>query len=174
VDVSDRRLFAYPVITDAGERYYVAMVEPEWVDEHGLPLDAILGLAPHRDLDELEPAEFRENGPFLRFLSRVIWEDVDRVEVLQLEAAIQGRGHVYLLDGRNPNRDGRVPAEDVVGTVRVEDGLLVPQSFEHNPRHRLLTARGFFRLPAALEAALDRKVRAPTGYVLWPDEDPGQ
>jgi hypothetical protein len=46
----------------------------------------------------------------------------------------------------------------------------MPGSFLHNPHHRLFTRQGFFQLPAALEASLDRRLRAEDKYLLWPDE----
>lgn len=67
---------------------------------------------------------------------------------------------MYLLDARTPDPGGRVPAEDIIGAVEVVEGQLVPGSYQHNPRHRLLTVNGWFRLPDELEAALQRRLHA--------------
>jgi hypothetical protein len=89
-----RPVFGYSPVFADDARPCLSFLEPEWVTEHGLPLEGMLGLV--TDLDRITPTSFRENPAFLRYLSRVIWEDADQVEHLQLEAAAQGNGHVFL------------------------------------------------------------------------------
>lgn len=93
----------------------------------------------------------------------MIFEEIGGLEHLRLEARLLGNGFVYLLDGRTPDPGGRVPPEDILGAVEVQGGEMVTGSFQHNPRHRLLTSRGFFQLPQQLEAALVSKLRARSG-----------
>ena len=104
-------------------------------------------------------ADVRENGPFLRLLSRTIFENADRCSLLRREAEIQGGGFVYLLDGRTPTPGGRVPPEDIIGAFEVRDGTLVTGSYRHNPRHRLFTTAGWFLLPPEIEDALQTRLR---------------
>jgi hypothetical protein len=87
---------------------------------------------------------------------------------VHLEADVQGEGYIYLLDGRTPDPAGRVAPEDIIGAVKVEVGTVVRGSFQHNPRHRLLTQHGFFRLSSPIEVALGARLRAATKYVWWP------
>ena len=162
-----REVFVYRVDTDDGERDVVSTLDPGWVFAQGLGLATIIGYLRGgaaedvADLADLGPADFEENPAFRWLFSRAIYEDIGEVEGIRLEAAVQGKGHVYLLDGRTPDPGGRVPPEDIVGSVRVADGVVVPGSYQHNPRHRLLTANGFFQLPPELEAGLARRLRAP-------------
>ncbi|HEX6683024.1 MAG TPA: hypothetical protein VF062_09530 [Candidatus Limnocylindrales bacterium] len=122
------------------------------------------------DPEQFGPRDFRKNPAFLRFLSRIIYEHVEEVAAIRLEAAMLGSGHVYLIDGRTADPGGRVPPEDIIGEVRVEAGTLVTGSFRHNPRHRLLTGRGFFQLPQELETVLVQRLRArATGATGRPD-----
>jgi hypothetical protein len=93
-------------------------------------------------------------------LSRVIYEHTDDRADIRIEAGMQGSGHVYVLDRRTADPGGRVPPEDIIGAVRVEAGVTVAGSFQHNPRHRPLTHSGFFRLPQQLKAALHRRLCA--------------
>jgi hypothetical protein len=163
-----RDAYVYSVEIDDGLFEHVSLLEPSWVAEHGLPFEAILGRIPDWSSAGVTPSGFRENPAFLRLLSKVIWQYVDEVDELRLEAALHGDGHLFLLDRRAGDPDGRVPEEDVVGTVEVRDGAVVAGSFQHNPRHRLFTARGLFRLPEVLEKRLDQETRAIRMLIFWP------
>lgn len=146
--------------TDRGERDVVALLESEWVSTHGLHPEAIVAVV--RDganSQALAPGDIRENPAFLLTLCRVIYNNVDGCPDLRREAEVQGDGFVYLLDARTPDPGGRVPPEDIIGVVSVSGGDIVPGSFRHNPRHRLLTVNGWFRLPEELEAPLQRRIR---------------
>jgi hypothetical protein len=48
---------------------------------------------------------------------------------------------------------------DIIGAVAVHGGLLVPDSYQPNTNHQLLTADGLFVLPPELEIALEDEVR---------------
>jgi hypothetical protein len=164
-----RDVFAYRLETDGRDGAAVSFLEPSWVGGHGLAVDAIVGFVDAAGIsDRCEPTNLQENRAFLRLLSRVIWEEVGNDPAVCLDADVQGDGHVYLPDGRAPDPGGRVAAHDIVGSVTVANGSVVSGSFEHNPRHRLLTADGFFRLSPTLETALDSRLRSRTDYLYWP------
>ena len=167
-----REIYAYEFETEDGEGQAVSLLEPTWVFGHGLTIEAIVGfiVAP-ASFEDLAPTDLRENPAFLRLLSRVIYEEVGADPDLSREAARQGEGHVYLLDGRTPDPAGRVVPENILGGVAVKAGAVVAGSYQHNPRHRLLTQDGFFRLSPVLEAALDSRLRAPTGNLLLTSDD---
>jgi hypothetical protein len=159
----DRQVFRYRVDFGGGERDVVSLLESEWVFRHGLHPEVIMAVVREgANPGSLAPADVQENGPFLRLLTRVIFESIDRSAGIRREAEVQGSGYVYLLDARTPDPGGRVPPEDIVGAVEVRDGEPVPGSYQHNPRHRLLTAAGWFRLPAEIEAELQSRLRART------------
>jgi len=161
---SGRQMFLYQIDFGGGERNVVSLLEPDWVSRHGLNPDAVVAVLPAGATpDDVRPNDVRENGPFLRLLSRIIFENADRHDMLQREAEIQGDGYVYLLDGRTPDPGGRVPPQDIVGAFEVRDGALVIGSYRHNPQHRLFTTAGWFRLPPAIEAALQSRLRTPPG-----------
>ena len=155
-----RQVFRYQVDFGGGERDVVSLLEPDWVSRHGLRPDAVVAVlsagATHEDVDS---DDVKENGPFLRLLSRVIFENADQHEMLRREAEVQGEGHVYLLDGRTPDPGGRMPPQDIIGTLDVSGGALVAGSYRHNPRHRLFTTAGWFLLPPAIEIALQSRLR---------------
>jgi hypothetical protein len=153
--------FAYQLDTPTGVQVVVSLLEPEWIEQHDLHPWAVMGTV-RADVDPalVEPVDLTENGGFLRVLSRAIYEHGSSCGFLQREAEIQGEGHIYLLDGRTREPAGRVPPADILGTFTVSGGKLVTGSYQHNPRHRLLTADGWFRLPAELESALVAALRS--------------
>jgi hypothetical protein len=156
-----RQIFTYRVDTEAGPRSLVSILENDWVLAHGLCAEAILGtMSDSASTDRLSPTGFHENPAFIRFLAQVISEGIDGVDGLRRQAETQRTGYVYLLDARTPDPSGRVPAEDIIGAVTVEDGAILAGSYRHNDRHKLFTGNGFFRLPDELENALDRHLRA--------------
>jgi hypothetical protein len=103
---------------------------------------------------------FRQNPAFIEYLGSLLAEHIATVERVRFEARQQGSGHLYLLDGRTPTPDDVVPPSDIIGVVGVRLGEVVPGSYRHNPNHRLLTADGFFVLPAELETLLHDDLRA--------------
>ncbi|GIF23829.1 hypothetical protein BJ973_004441 [Actinoplanes tereljensis] len=154
---TEREVFRYRVDFGGGERDVVSLLEPEWVDRHGLHPEAVVAVV---GAEDPTPADIRENGPFLRLLSRVIFENIDHCEYVRREAEIQVAGFVYLLDERTPDPGGRVDQADIVGEVEVRNGTLVPGSYRHNPRHRLFTTHGWFGLPPEIEAPLQDRLRS--------------
>jgi hypothetical protein len=157
----ERQVFIYRFDTGEGERDVVSILEPGLVFEHGLHPETIMGmLRGGANLEQLSPDDLQENPSFLRLLSRVLYEHLDQDEQLQREAEIQGEGHIYLLDARTPDPGGRVPPQDIIGTVAVTGGQITIGSYQHNRRHRLLTGDGWFRLPYQLEIVLQQRIRA--------------
>ncbi|MGX7671252.1 hypothetical protein [Plantactinospora sp. DSM 117369] len=157
----DRQVFRYRLDFGGGEREVLSLLEADWVVRHGLNPEAVMAVAREgADSHRLLVADVRENGAFLRLLSRVIFENIGRCDGVRRQAAVQGTGHVYLLDGRIGDPSGRVPPDDIIGEVEVRDGQPVAGSYRHNPRHRLLTAAGWFGLPEVIEAALQHRLRA--------------
>jgi hypothetical protein len=155
-----RQVFQYQIDFGGGERNVVSLLEPDWVSRHGLRPDAVVAVLPTgAALDDVRPDDVRENGPFLRLLSRAIFENADQHEMLRREAEVQGDGYVYLLDGRTPDPGGRVPPNDIIGALEVRGGALVAGSYRHNPRHRLFTTAGWFLLVPAIEIALQSRLR---------------
>jgi hypothetical protein len=161
---SSPEVFRYQVDFGSGERNVVSLLGPEWVFQQGLHPEAVIAVLPDgADLDDITPTDVRENGPFLRLLSRVIFENAERCSLLRREAEVQGNGYIYLLDGRTLNPGGRVPPEDIIGAFEVRAGALVSGSYQQNSRHRLFTTDGWFRLPAEIENALLARLHAGPG-----------
>ncbi|KAJ1982168.1 hypothetical protein H4R34_001803 [Dimargaris verticillata] len=56
-------------------------------------------------------------------------------------------GWTHIADERHPPPYGRIPSpEDIIGSVKVEGGQIVPESYQPMPSHRPVSAHGLFRL----------------------------
>lgn len=118
---NDRQVFRYQVDFGGCERDVVSLLKPDWVFQHGLHPEAVMAVVREgADPDVLAPADVHENGPFLRLLSRVIFESIDQCGFLRREAEIQGSGYVYLLDERTPDPGGRVNLTRTTSSVRLK------------------------------------------------------
>jgi hypothetical protein len=160
-----RSVYIYNVDTGSGPGWVLSTVGPDVILDTGLCSEAILGTLssdmPSPDTrPTIAPDRLSQNPAFVDNLATVIAAGVVDLVELRREASRQGDGFVYLLDGRTQTPLGQVPPVDVLGAVAVEGGELVPGSYQHNRHHRLLTADGFFRLPAELEAALATDLNA--------------
>ncbi|MEV0130137.1 hypothetical protein AB0H83_16970 [Dactylosporangium sp. NPDC050688] len=160
---SRRELFVYEVYLGERLRHLVSPLEPQDVAEHGLSPEAVVGLLAV-GVDgpgALQPDHFEENPAFVRFLHEVIADDIFVVHGLREQAEeVGGHGWVDVLDARTPDPAGDVPEHDVIGSVEVRDGVLVPMSYRPNEHHRLLTEHGFFQLPEELEMSLLKRLHA--------------
>jgi len=137
-------------------RDYVTVLPPESLGERGLPAQAIVGamVRPLEEGEALSVDVFSPNPAFVRFLHDVIAAHAPLQPALRAEAARVGDGYVYVMDARRANTSAEVPREDIFGGFQVAGGALVEDSYRVNPRHQLLSARGFFQLGHELHAAL--------------------
>jgi hypothetical protein len=106
-----------------------------------------------RSIDEggkVSPENFVPNPEFIAFMHEVIQRRGCELGALQASARQQGNGWTYILDGRTPDPQGNVPAEDIIGAFEVQSGNLILESYRPNPNHVLLSARGLFQLPSEL------------------------
>lgn len=156
----------YIYTVDMGEtvRDMVSLVPADWVFKHGYGLadEVILGilLTPISQGGDFVPDNFRDNLRFVRYLHQFLAQNAIG-ETAMLEAAQrQGNGYIYLIDNRVADPSGEVPPEDIIGVVQVIDGQVMPNSYQRNPNHQILTGDGFFMLPTpALEELLVSEMR---------------
>ncbi len=133
----------------------------------GIPREAIIGLvAPGTSAEErgFTPETFQPNPSFVLFMHEVIRRCAHDMPGLQAEARSVGEGFVYLIDGRTATPQGAVPPEDIIGFVRAVQGRIVPDSYQPNENHRIVTDAGLFQLPTELHECLLAALRTlPTG-----------
>lgn len=144
------------VATPEGKVAYVTLASADEAGRQGLVTQQIIGqlLDPARTEQLFEPDNFARNRAFVEFMHEVIRKHAPGVPGLIDAARAQANGWVFIIDGRTPTPQGPVPPEDIVGGFQVEDGAMIADSYQPNPNHRILSARGFFQLDAALQAHL--------------------
>ncbi|KAI9184408.1 hypothetical protein H9P43_003461 [Blastocladiella emersonii ATCC 22665] len=107
------------------------------------------------------PRSFTANPTFLRELHAALKDHAHEDPELVALAEHQKIGFMHVADARNPPPWGRIPdPDDIVGSVRLDDGKIVPGSFEPMPAHRLVSGAGIMQLSPALHAALLARLRA--------------
>jgi hypothetical protein len=153
--------YVYRIRTPDGEVEVVSLVPPEQVVSEGLSAPAIIGgyggiVENERDL----VSGFRPNGAFLDLLHSLISAHAPALRAVQESARRQGSGEVLVIDGRTPTPDGEIPSRDIIGGFSVENGAIVPESYQPNPHHRLLTADGLFQLEPTLYERLIERIAA--------------
>lgn len=157
-------VFTYRVEIEGRRHDVVSPIDGRWLFEHGYGLAdrAIVGVMLRRvdDGGEIVPDNFRPNRPFVDFLHELLAAEAPQTDAARLRAARQREGYLYLIDGRTPDPDGRVPPEDIIGAIAIQAGKLIPGTYQRNDRHQLLSSAGFFVLPSELEAALLTQLRA--------------
>lgn len=103
----------------------------------------------------LDPAAFARGKDFTEFLHVSIARHGPSIGALVEAARGQHGSYVYVIDGRTPTPQGRVPPDDIIGSFHVSDGCICAQSYQRFEPHRLYTGRGFFQLePALIEGLL--------------------
>ena len=100
------------------------------------------------------PTSFARGKDFSEFLHASIARHGPSVPGLVEAARGQHGTYVYVIDGRTPTPEGKVPPEDIIGSFRVENGQISAASYQRFPEHRLFTERGFFQLQASFISAL--------------------
>lgn len=100
------------------------------------------------------------NPVFARTLRQVMADHVAEDPGWQNQAAIQGNGALNINDQRVYIPFGRVgDPEDIVGIVRIQDGQIIPNSFEDMPTWRPISpSGGLFQLSEFLQRRLLSKL----------------
>ncbi|KAF8330754.1 uncharacterized protein EI90DRAFT_3059184 [Cantharellus anzutake] len=126
----------------------------------------ILGILPAVSSEGEESQEaglhdFQPNSKFLDILHDSIKVSLERDtdETIRAEAQQRGSGWMHVIDSRNVpalNRTG--DADDIIGTVRVEDGKVIPSTYERMPSYRICTSDGLTTLSDGLASTLVGKL----------------
>jgi hypothetical protein len=156
---SDDRFHVYRVRHPEGEREIVSLLPEDRAFAAGLSEMSIVGVSKGRKPgDSWNAANLLPNPRFIEFLHEVIASEAPALPEVQEAAFRQEHGHVYVIDARTPTPDAAVPPEDILGTFRVENGAIVPGSYQRNPNHLLVSSRGFFALDPRLHETLVARI----------------
>ncbi|KAF8323724.1 hypothetical protein DL93DRAFT_2027985, partial [Clavulina sp. PMI_390] len=101
--------------------------------------------------------DFVPNQPFLDILHTSIQKALEkgRDAVIVAEALNRESGWLHINDSRNVPALGRIgDPDDIIGTVLVEDGKVVPSTYQRMPSYRVCTSDGVTQLSEGLDAEL--------------------
>jgi len=154
--VSETEVYVYDVKEADGTKHCVALLPPKSAFASGLRPEAIVGvlLRPLGEGERVTPEVFARNRLFVDFLHAFVARHAPSQPGLKAEAKRVGDGFVYVIDQRTPTPGGAVPPEDIIGAFAARAGEVVPSSYQANPKHMILSPRGFFRLGGELQARL--------------------
>ncbi|KAL8278915.1 hypothetical protein RQP46_008584 [Phenoliferia psychrophenolica] len=97
------------------------------------------------------PRNFEENREFVQLLHEVLKGVVGGDLGLDTMAKVRGDGYIHIADERNPADANRVPdPSDIIASVLVQDGAVVPSSYSPSGTHRVVSMDGMMRLPEGL------------------------
>ncbi|KAJ1805178.1 hypothetical protein LPJ56_005432, partial [Coemansia sp. RSA 2599] len=128
----------------------------------GVQTGAIIGWLQPKNIDamaidgqQIRPQDFTENKDFWPHVVEVLSRHAHKDPELQSQAAYFKNGWMNVVDNRNPPPPGRTgDAEDILGSVLVENKVIAPGSFQANWAHRPVTRHGLFQLPRHLHEQL--------------------
>jgi hypothetical protein len=160
--MSDTSVHVCVVNTPEGEKHYLTVLPTDVVFSKGLIPEAIVGvlLRPLAGGESITPEVFARNSIFVKFMHEVIARYAPLEPGCREEAKRLGTGWIYIVDRRTKTPAGAVPPEDIIGALQVGDGKVLPDSYQASPQHMILSANGFFRLPAGLHEHLLRELRS--------------
>jgi len=103
--------------------------------------------------------DFVPNPRFLPLLHEAISEGLaEAVDDIQVAGALQlGNGWMHIHDERNVPPLNRIgDPDDILASVRVEDGKIIPETYQAMPSYRVSTAHGVTQLTEGLASKLQR------------------
>lgn len=137
-------------------RLCVSLLSPEHMFGQGLSPEAIVGavVGPLGPEKPITPDVFAAGREFRAFLHAFVARRAPGQPEFQAAARGQATGWLYFVDQRTQDPAGQVPVEDIVGTFALHDGVMVPGSYQPNPRHLILSWHGWFQLGPTLDQLL--------------------
>ncbi|KAJ9098276.1 hypothetical protein QFC21_004605 [Naganishia friedmannii] len=113
----------------------------------------IIGFLPVGENVGLE--DFRENAKFIELMQSEIKAGLatGAGATVETEASARGSdGFMHIADGRNLPPPGRIPEpHDIIGSVYVQSGKILPETYEAQPMYRICTQDGVCVLPYGLD-----------------------
>ncbi|KIJ47496.1 hypothetical protein M422DRAFT_163965 [Sphaerobolus stellatus SS14] len=146
--------------------YAVSMLDQPPKDAYSPAIMGWLVAASPETDQEAGIGDFKGNDKFLEVLHDVVRTVADeRSDERLLAEAIQlGVGWMHINDDRNLPELGRISSpDDIIGSVRVEDGVILPGTYNPMPTYRICTTDGLTTLSKGLEDRLVARLRELEG-----------
>lgn len=107
--------------------------------------------------------DFKENHAFLELLHDAVRSGLtDDVDEVQRNGAIQTQqGWMHINDERNIPALGRIgDPDDIIASIRVEEGKILADTYQPMPSYRLCTSDGIMKLSEGLAVRLRELLEA--------------
>ncbi|KAL6309459.1 hypothetical protein BKA93DRAFT_814867 [Sparassis latifolia] len=136
---------------------------------HDVQSDTVIGWLPAgtpADADAADGAglnDFQENDKFHALLQEAVRSALaDGTDYVQINSALQTQqGWMHIHDNRNIPALGRIgDPDDILGSVRVEDGEILPETYQPMPSYRLCTSDGIVQLTEGIAQRLRELLEA--------------
>lgn len=150
--------YLYTIQSERGPYCVLSLLAPEDIQD-GLPTEAIIGTLP-ANVTSISPIHFKPNPAFANFMHDVIRRYAPLHKDLQDAAQRKAEGWIYIIDCRVTDPQGEVEKEDVIGAFKIESGVIVPDSYQRNNGHLLVSNRGPFCLDDFLRSKLLEETRS--------------
>eukprot|EP00128_Syssomonas_multiformis_P015649 Colp12_sorted_trinity150504_noHs@13680 len=119
---------------------------------------ALIGWTKSEAIDK--PESFIVNKDFEDFMHKVISDNLEKDETLVYAAQYQKEGWFHIPDFREPAPTGRIPTPDnIFGSVKLDKGKMLKETYERMPAHRMMSAQGLFKLSEPLHALLVKELQ---------------
>jgi hypothetical protein len=150
--MTDEAFHIFQIRTPEGMHHFVSPLPATAAFSAGMAREAIAGqlLPPWEPGRALTPDVFAPNPAFVQVMHEMIARESPKLPHCKTEAGRTGNGFVYVIDQRTPSPGDAVPPEDIIGAFEAERGVITKESYRPNPKHQILSARGFFRLEPKL------------------------
>ncbi len=147
----------------AGEVQYVTIVPQKIIFSSGLIPQAIVGqlIQPN---GKIVPENFARNSVFVEYMHTFIAREGTKIPQIKSQAEKIKNGKFDLLDLRS----GSPGSENIIGVFSVHNGKII--SYERNRDHRILSEKGFFRLPYGIEMKLIEELSAQAKRSIQPNK----
>ncbi len=137
----------------SGEVQYVTILPQKIVFSTGLIPQAIVGQL-RQPNGKLVPENFARNSVFVEYMHDFIRREGAKLPEIRSQAEKIKNGKFDLVDFR----PGPPSSENIIGVFNVQNGKV--NSYERNREHRILSDKGFFRLPYGIEMKLIEELTA--------------
>jgi hypothetical protein len=148
----DTGINVFHIVMNGKQQDMLSLLDPAQVHAGGLPGPAILGAlrVPLSEHGKIEADNVLINPEFVHHLHAFLAKVAPTTSGFKKGAMEQGDGWLYIIDRRTPTPGGEVPLEDILGGFKIENGAVVPDSYQRFDEHKIFSRHGIFQLDNVL------------------------
>jgi hypothetical protein len=152
-------LFACEIPGGNQSRRYLSLLEPG--RHRHIPEEALVGYLISNERPVIHE-NIIYNPAFIDLFHKIIVLTTLQSRETASAAAMQETGFIYVRDQRADAATENDP-EDIIGSFEVLNGSLQPLSYQPNPKYKIISAKGMFRIPGDFDHLLELAILRHTG-----------